>query len=254
MELASDLSMSLDPVEFFKAATGFEPDPWQRTVLESSEKKIAINCSRQSGKTCVVSALALWTALFDQVGETVVIVAPSLRQSTEAVNAISTMYKRLTSEAIEAVDQESALRMRFKNGSRIIALPGSGDATVRGLTACMVIVDEASRVLDETMSAVRPFLATKPNGRLITLSTPWWSRGWWYEAWQKIDPDWLKVKVTAAECSRIDPKWLASERAEIGEIAYQSEFCCEFLDSGASIFSDELIAAAFDNDIEPLWS
>jgi hypothetical protein len=259
--IANELKLALDPVEFFRAATvdekhpqGFEPDDWQKLVLETDAKKVAINCSRQSGKTTVVSSLALWTATYDYPGETVVLVAPSLRQSSEAMNSVANMYRKLSGESVEPIVAESALRLKFRNHSRIVALPGSGDATVRGLNAQLVIVDEAARVSDELMNAVRPFLATKKDGRLITLSTPWWSRGWWYEAWKKNDPDWLKVKADAYSCSRIDKVWLESERSEIGEINFKSEYCCEFLNSSNALFSDALIEAAFDNDLRPLWS
>jgi hypothetical protein len=257
MRIASELALALDPVEFFRVATGYEPDEWQKTVLDSTEQKIALMLSRQSGKTTVCSALALHTALYDQVGETVVLLAPSLRQSTEAMNAVVKMYGNLSGETVEPVVASSALRLKFKNGSRILALPGSGDATVRGPNACMIICDEASRVSSELINACRPYLATKgKRGRLVCLTTPWWKRGWFYDLWSKDDPteSWLKIKADVYSNPRVNLDWIAAERAEIGETAFRSEYLCEFLDESDAVFPEELIKAAFDNDLPALWS
>lgn len=63
-------------------AFGFQPDPWQTEVLESTAKKILLNCSRQSGKSSVSAISSLHTAPF-QPGSLVLMVSPSLRQSSE---------------------------------------------------------------------------------------------------------------------------------------------------------------------------
>jgi hypothetical protein len=255
VKIASELQMALSPVDFFRTCTGFEPDPFQMEVLESTEQKVALMLSRQSGKTTVASALALHTALYDQVGETVVLLAPSLRQSTEAMTAITRMYGNLSGETVEPVVASSALRLKFQNGSRILALPGSGDATVRGPNAVMIICDEASRVEENLINACRPYLATKgKRGRLICLTTPWWKRGWFYDLWIKQDPNWLKLKADVYSNPRVDPGWLEGERLEIGDTAFRSEYLCEFLDESDAVFPEELIKAAFDNTLPALWS
>jgi hypothetical protein len=42
-----------------------EPDPWQVRFLRSTEPRILLNCSRQSGKSSVTAQLAAHTALYD---------------------------------------------------------------------------------------------------------------------------------------------------------------------------------------------
>jgi hypothetical protein len=49
--------MCLDP-SLILAAQGIEPDPWQRDFLLSSHRENLLNCSRQSGKSTTVAALA----------------------------------------------------------------------------------------------------------------------------------------------------------------------------------------------------
>ena len=66
---------------------------------------------------------------------------------------------------------QSILRAEFANGSRILALPGT-EKTVSGYAAAdLVVIDEAARVEDDLLAAIRPMLATS-NGRLIALTTP----------------------------------------------------------------------------------
>ncbi|MGC1590781.1 MAG: hypothetical protein WA770_11755 [Pseudolabrys sp.] len=80
-------------------------------------------------------------------------------------------------------------------------LPGS-ETTVGGYSAAdLIVIDEAARVKDSLLQAVRPMLATS-QGRLVALTTPAGKRGWFYEAWIGDSP-WYRVKVPASMCPRI---------------------------------------------------
>ncbi len=72
-----------------------------------------------------------------------------------------------------------------------------------------MILDEASRIEDQLLAAVRPMLATS-NGELIALTTPAGKRGFFFEAWTG-DGDWERTKITADQCPRITPEFLAQE-------------------------------------------
>jgi hypothetical protein len=83
---------------------------------------------------------------------------------------------------VPEIKSESVLRLELMNGSRIIALPGESN-TVRGYSgATLIICDEAARIPDELLAAIRPMLATS-NSRLIALSTHHGRQGWVFEAW-----------------------------------------------------------------------
>jgi hypothetical protein len=99
----------------------------------------------------------------------------------------------------------------MENSSRILALPGT-EKTIRGYAkADLVVIDEAARVEDELLAAVRPMLATSEGGgRLIALTTPAGKRGWFFEAWTGTEP-WTRVCVTAEDCPRISKEFLAEE-------------------------------------------
>jgi hypothetical protein len=192
--------------------------------------------------------MALNTAFYDP--GLVLIVAPAQRQSVELFRKVRDTYN--AQEDAPKIVNESTLRMEMDNGSRIIALPGT-EATIRGYSAPkLVLVDEASRVEDSLFTGLRPMLATN-QGRMVLLTTPYGKRGFFYEAWAHGE-GWKRTRITADQCPRIDPEWLAEERKIIGEWQYRQEYLCEFVDTDESFFSSDLIEAAFQPDLRPLWT
>jgi hypothetical protein len=191
--------------------------------------------------------LAVATALYDP--GLVLILSPSLRQSAEMFRKVLSFWHLL--KGVPEATAESALRLELANGSRIVSLPGSGE-TVRGYSAPrLVIIDEASRVPDELMGAIRPTLATS-NGRFVALTTPWGQRGWFHDAWQH-GTGYERVSITADECPRISAEFLEQERRELGEFLYQQEYECLFLAPENALFDLEIIQAALTTEVRPLW-
>ena len=224
---------------------GLEPDPWQRRLLESTAPRQLLLCSRQSGKSSTCAALALATAL-KEPGSLVLLLSPSLRQSQE-------LYRKVAQFLTIPVDieRESALRLELANGSRIISLPGT-ESTIRGYSGVsLLIVDEASRVLDELYLAVRPMLAVS-QGRLVGLTTPWGKRGWFYNEYTGTEP-WERTKITAYECPRISREFLEQEKRTMPPMWFAAEYLCEFTDTEDSVFSSEHIMSALSTDVQPLF-
>lgn len=165
--------------------------------------------------------------------------------------SLMVMYARL--DGAPKLTQESALRATVKNGSRIISLPGT-ERTVRGYAgASLIVVDEASRVDDDLLTAIRPSMAVV-NGSLIALSTPAGRRGWFFEAWHdSADESWHRVRVPASKCQRLSPEFLANELKQLGPTAYAQEYGLEFHDDEQAMFASEMIDRAFSSEIRPLW-
>jgi Terminase large subunit, T4likevirus-type, N-terminal len=184
--MAADIARSLDPALLMRD-TGAEPDAWQAKLLRERPKRCLMCSSRQIGKTETAIHLGSWTAIFEP-GSLVLIVSPSQRQSGEVFRRLLLAYGKL--KGAPSLTQESALRAQFSNGSRVVALPGS-EKTVRGYTrARMIILDEAARVDDELLAAIRPTMATV-DGSLIALSTPFGQRGFFYDSFVGDDPSWV---------------------------------------------------------------
>jgi hypothetical protein len=229
---------------------GILPDNWQSDLLRSDARQMILLCSRQSGKSTVSSILAIHEAVY-QPNSLILLLSPSLRQSQELFRKLKDVYNALSSPSLPQTIEESALRIEFDNGSRILALPGK-EATIRGFSGVsLLVVDEASRVPDELYQAIRPMLAVS-GGRIVLLSTPFGKRGFFHSEWTD-GIGWRKVKITADQCPRIDKDWLTREREMIGDWWYLQEYFCEFVETSDQVFSYDDIQAALDPTIKPLF-
>ena len=247
--LARDLAMALDPVLFAGDALGFNPDPSQTQVLRWTGKRLLLNCSRQWGKSTTTSILAVHEAVF-RPNSLILLVSPSLRQSSELFRKVSGFMERLPLKPERLEDNR--LTLHLENGSRIVTLP-SKEATVRGFSgATLIIEDEASRVDDLLYKSMRPMLAVS-GGRLILMSTPHGRRGHFWEEWNSGGAVWERISVKATDCPRIPQSFLDEERASQGEWWFRQEYLCEFMDSANQVFSHQLVMDAISSDVKPLF-
>lgn len=232
MSVRSTIQAAMAPTALLQWS-GIDPDPWQRELLMERWGRCLLNVTRQGGKSTVAAALALHTALFE-AGSLTLLLAPSERQSKELFAKAWELY-RDAGTPVE-VEKKSELRVRFANGSRILALPGS-EKTVRGFSDVdLILADEAARVPGELYRTVRPMLAVS-GGRLVAMSTPWGKRGWFFEAWTDPEQDWRRVKITADDCPRITEEFLEQERREMPESWFLSEYYGVFSDTLDSVFA-----------------
>jgi Terminase large subunit, T4likevirus-type, N-terminal len=248
--LIQDIALSLSPVELFRRATGNDPDRWQVRALNSTASRQIWNVARQCGKSHLAAILALREALFNP-GSLVLLVSPSLRQSSELYRKYSEAFHRVMLEGHVAA--ESTLRMELTNGSRVVSLPGTGDSTRGYSKVQLLLIDEASRVDNTLINALKPSLAvTKGGGKLIALSTPnalgpdnWFAGCWFYQ------DSWEHYEVKASQCPRISKEFLINELREQGPTIYQQEYECRFIADGAQLFDDAMVEKCMDKDFWP---
>lgn len=228
---------------------GLRPDPWQAELLASASPRLLLLASRQSGKSEVSGMLALHQALTEP-NSLVLLLSPSERQSGELFQSkVIRAYHRL-GKPVRCI-RESALQLSLANGSRIVALPAK-ESTIRVYAGVkLIVVDEAARVPDELYFSVRPMLAVN-QGRLLGLSSAWAKQGWFYRAWTTED-HWHKFRIPATQCPRISEEFLQEERQALGELWYQMEYNCTFMDAVSSLFSTEDLEHAQDDSVQPLF-
>src|SRR4051794_19773293 len=107
----------------------------------------------------------------------------------------------------------SSRRSRFielPNGSHILALTSHKEANIRGFTPDLVIMDEAARIKDDVYHAITPMLGLN-DPTLVLLSTPYATRGFFYEEWISSEP-WDRFFAPTAECPRYDKAHIEAER------------------------------------------
>jgi hypothetical protein len=199
---ARDLTLALDRATFAEHL-GVVPDDWQERLLLSDSGRVLLNCCRQSGKSTMVALLAVHTALYEP-GSLTLLLSPTLRQSQELFRKCLAFYRN-SSQPVPP-ESETALTLTLESGSRIVSLPGQ-EANVRGYSGVTLLaIDEAARVPEDLYASVRPMLAVSA-GRLLALSTPVGTRGWWYEAWRGPEA-WERYEIPGTQCPRISPRFL----------------------------------------------
>jgi hypothetical protein len=100
-------------------------------------------------------------------------------------------------------------------------------------------------------------LATKPDAREIQLSTPFGTRGFFWQTWKDIKngtagKKWEYHEVPAEQCPRIKPEFLVEMQRRMGWWWFEQEFHCKFMDAQSSMFRDADIERMKDAEVE-LW-
>jgi hypothetical protein len=137
-----------------------------------------------------------------------------LRRVREAVIAAGARLK-----------SDNVYGLELENGSRALALPGSDDS-IRGLTVdAWIVADEAARLPENLISALRPMRARRPQARFAMLSTAWSRTDPFWTAWTDDDPSWIKLQATAdVTPSLFSEGFLAQERRALGEQNFRREY------------------------------
>lgn len=247
MSLAGVLLDAADPSRLM-VKSGFAPDTWQRQLCLDAPARALLLIARQMGKSTVLAALAIHTAVY-RAGAVIGVIAPTLRQSALLLRRIKTYLKHVGVRAVN----NAATSLELANGSRIEAWPGNNPDSVRGDTLHLLLIDEGAWVLDETYNAVLPML-TMTGGKCLVASTPGGPGGWLFDHWNdEEDDEWQRIKVTAPECPRYTELDLARFRRSLGERAFATEFLCDWRSASDSIFTAADIAAILgkpDPDLE----
>jgi phage FluMu gp28-like protein len=224
------------PVDFAVKVLGIEPFDYEAKLLEDLSKRIVACMGRQTGKTTTIAMKAI-EFTYTNTNVTVLITAPSLRQSMIMFDRIATFVyssARLRNKVVRA----TRTLIHFENGSKIIALPCS-EHLLRGYTANMVICDEASWIPEEVITQVLFPMLTTTQGYAIFLSTPWDKNHFFYRAF--VNPNYSVHKVKSEQCPLVTKEFLEEMRANMTREAYLMEYEAEFVEALNSYFPQDLI-------------
>lgn len=245
--MGDDLAYSLDPVLWYREVLGYQPDPWQCSLLRSRSKNIILNCSRQSGKSTTCAALGLHESIYRRPSFGLVI-APSQDQSAELMLKFDE-FRSAVELPSDYLSTDTKLAVRFANGNRFIARPGSEKSARSFSAVTLLLEDEASRVLDPLYNSVRPMLSVS-NGRHILMSTPFGKVGHFWRIWDDLRDTWEWYKIPAEMCPRISKEFLEEERRV--NPWFEQEYHCAFMENEDQLFKLDEIAKATDLELEPM--
>jgi len=245
--VADDLAYGSNPVLWAREVLGYHPDPWQAKLLRSRSSKIILNCSRQSGRSTTCAALGLHESIYRRPSFGLVI-APSQDQSAELMLKFDE-FRGAVELPSNYLSTDTMLAVRFSNGNRFIARPGSEKSSRSFSAVTLLLEDEAARVPDPLYSSVRPMLAVS-NGRHILMSTPFGKQNHFFKIWDEQRDIWEWYEIPAEMCPRISKQFLEEEKRI--NLWFEQEYHCAFLDAEGSVFSSDLFKSLANPSISPL--
>jgi len=240
MSKLRDIAYQIDPVLWVRQVLGVEPTAWQMEFLRAPRgASIIALTARQAGKTTTAAWAIAFFMLFTP-GSLSVIACPAQRQSGEAVRRVRDILVKVGAE----LKSDHVYGLELKNGSRVLALPGSDDS-IRGLTVDgWIVADEAARLTEDLIAALRPMRARRPRARLAMLSTAWSRTDPFWTVWADDDPFWIRLKATADVPGLFPPEFLEQERRALGEDNFKREYLGIPIGAGASLFGWDLYERA----------
>jgi hypothetical protein len=216
-----EIAYRLDPALWVREVLQVTPTTWQETFLQAPlAASILALTSRQFGKT-TTAVWAIAHAMLFTPGSLSVIACPAQRQSGEAVRRVRAILVGVGAEL--RIDHTYGLEL--VNGSRVLALPGSDDS-IRGLTVDgWIVADEAARLTEDLIAALRPMRARCPQARLAMLSTAWTRTDPFWTAWSSEDNSWIRIKATPeTDPSVLPAAFLEQELRARGEAEFAREY------------------------------
>lgn len=227
---------------------GLVLDEHQLSILDPAIRRGILNCCRKWGKSTMIALKAAHFAAH-RPGTTVLVVAPSSRQSEELLGIVARMLRDLGQPATY-----SQTKVTLKNRSRILALPNQA-ATIRGYSPELVVVDEAAYLPEAIWETVFPMLnAAEGGGWLWLMSTPAEPVGFFHRLWSHQSTGWTRLKVTAHDCPRIPASMIAEAKRSFPADRFAREYLCEFSQPATAVFPEEIVRACIDCDLPDFFT
>jgi hypothetical protein len=238
---------ALYTILLLKLETGpFSPLPFQVEFLRDQSKRIVVCSGRQIGKTTMAAAKAIHFA-FTNPNTTTIIISKALRQSMWMFEKIRDMVyaNPILKEHVKPRHGTTRTKIELKQpiNSRIIALPpGNEGETIRGLTANLLIIDEANYIKPSIITSVLMPMITATNGTLIMISTPEYAEHPFMQAFMH-STEWgytryhFPSSIAPIPTPEAREKFLQEQQQQIPEEEYQREYLAILPDE-----SNQLIA------------
>ena len=235
---------------YFAIATGLDPEPWQSKFLDSYAQRLGCLASRQCGKIIITARKACCFAMTNP-GTTTLVLAPTLRQSSELLLKVGGVTQ-IAGLKIASWSQFQIVLADKQPGaaSRIVCLPGSNEdagASTRGYAADMLILEEAAFLNDAVISSVLPSIAARPKAQLIGISSAGIIGTYFHSVMTSPQSRWQKMIVPAAESGRFTRQQLEELKLTLGA-RYAVEMECQWGSVGDSIYTEDVMTAAFGTD------
>jgi hypothetical protein len=225
-------------------------------------------CGRRSGKSFVLSLIAVYLAVFRShqpylaIGEkaTIPIIATDRGQARTIFRYIKAMLS-VDDEVRALVQRETASAIELSNAV-VLEVHSASYKRTRGFAICAVLCDElsfwpcsddAAEPDYEILNAIRPAMVQFPNALLLCASSPYGKRGSLYDAHQRYfgvnDPAVLVWKAATRTMNPGVPQRTIDLAMQRDPASARAEFYAEFRDDVLQFIERDLVEAAVDQGV-----
>jgi len=216
--------------------------PKQKALLRqiASNQNTIVLAARQAGKSTVYTIFALWYGMFNK-DKGVLICANKFATAKELMERIQLAYELLPSWLKQGCEEWNKSRIKFENGSRI-EISATSASSARGKSGEILIIDEAAFVqngiMDEFIQSVLPIVSSRPDSKIIVVSTPNGTGNWYAETYNKAlynlgEDGWHHFRIDWQDVPGRDEDWKRKKIAEFnGDLRkFAQEYGNNFLGS-----------------------
>ena len=252
MDLETIRQCRENPETFSRELTGQELWPWQAEVARSPARYRCLLAGRRAGKSRLLALLATWTA-FRKPNASVVLISAGETASLRVLGDVASLCR--SPLLAGSITDELKATVRLSNGSTITSFPASM-RQIRGVSADLLVVDEAAFVPRDIWTSALPTIAdrVRAGGKVILASTPWPVSDSWFREFHERGVNGDPVVASWHLPSSVNPNIGAEELADMQAAMNAEEYAREILaawtsEQGAYFSAEEISAAVADYEL-----
>jgi hypothetical protein len=216
---------------------------FQKDIIESITKnrRVAVNTSRQAGKTTTAVVVILHYVLFNEY-KTVALLANKGDSAREILDRIQIAYEALPKWLQQGVVEWNKGSIELENGCKVIAAASSSSA-IRGKSVSFLYIDEAAFLenWDEFFASVYPTISSGKTTKMLLTSTPNSLNHFWKicKGAQEGINGYIYIEVPWYKVPGRDEAWRKDALAGIDNDTekFEQEFNCSFIGSSGTLIS-----------------
>ena len=225
---------------------------FQKDIIKAitDHRRVAVNTSRQAGKTTTAAVVILHYILFNE-HKRVALLANKGDSAREILERIKQAYEALPGWLQQGVVTWNKGSISLENGCSVIAAATSSSA-IRGKSVAMLYIDESAFVegWEEFFASVFPTISSGKTTKLLFTSTPNGLNHYYkicmgaqadpgsdeYNGYQYIEVPWWNVPGR-------DEEWKVEilRGMDFDMEKFSQEFCCQWLGSSGTLISGAIL-------------
>lgn len=202
-------------------------------ILKSGEKFHIIDASRQSGKSYMLSYLALIFGMLREFNnENILIVSPTYEQVRIVYDNL--MNIKNVHYVVKSSMQSKPYTIYFKNNCRIVFKSADRPDTLRGGSNKLVLLDEYAYFKQDILDKIiRPTTAAKTNSKIIVASTPS-GKDKFYELYNNYSSYFMHY----SDNPQYDLREVEDAKMRLPTNVYNQEYEGVFIEDGGDVFDN----------------